>query len=80
MPEGFVGAHLAAELVAVHARHHEVEEHQIDAPLPESIESGLTVRCLRWVVVVTRQDGAHEFANGRTVIDNENASCHPDGS
>jgi hypothetical protein len=29
---------------------------------------------------VTLQNGAHEFANRRTVIDNENASCHPDGS
>ena len=30
-----VGAHLAAELVAVHPRHHEVEQHQIDVALAE---------------------------------------------
>jgi hypothetical protein len=80
MAQHLVGAHLAAELVAVHARHHEIEENEIDAPLAKSLQTSLSVGCLHRFVVVTHEDRAHELANGRTVVNDENASCHPDGS
>jgi hypothetical protein len=67
---------LATELVAVHARHHEVEQHEIDRTSLELLERILTVLGRDRLERARLQDGRDHLSDRGAVVDDEDACAH----
>ena len=72
-----VGLQPAADLEAVHARHHHVEQHDVDL----AVLAGLDAPRVRLVAVSTSKYSAssrdfEQFDVGRDVVDDEDAGGH----
>src|ERR1044071_825112 len=74
-----VGKHVADaldELVAVHARHHQVEEDQVEAAvMAELVEADLAVLGKLDVELHPFQDRLQQDANGEVIVDDEDPSA-----
>ncbi len=80
LPLGF-GSELATELIAVHARHHEVEQDQVDfLSRVQLIERILAVLGDQRFVGASLENGGHHLANGGAVVDDQDACAHETNS
>jgi hypothetical protein len=78
--QGWVTSKGSAQLKAVHPRHDEVDEDEIETRrfkgFTEDVERSLTVYSHHGIKSVLGEDSAHDLAYGRTVIDDEDARSH----
>src|SRR5690625_1089006 len=71
-----LGADQAADLDAVQAREHEVEQHQVGLLLAEDLQRLGTVGAQDGVIPLALQDDADHLGQRSIVIDHENSSTH----
>ena len=71
-----IAANFTTELIAVHFRHHEIREHQVDLVLTELSERIVAVLGRDGLVTLFVQDGGYHLADGRAVVDDEDACAH----
>jgi hypothetical protein len=70
---GVEGEQLRQKLDAVHARHLQVGQREVEAPLARDLQRGLARRCGRHVVALARQDHLQNLALRLLVVNDQNA-------
>src|SRR5690606_13856634 len=76
LTQALVLPHAEAKLVAVHARHDEVHQHQVRLLVIEQPERLQAITGAERPIVVPLQDAGHHLADGGTIVDDENAGTH----
>ncbi len=70
------GLDAAADLEAVHARHHDVEQHHVDALGPQDGQRLLAGKCRQHLEVFGGEPGIQQFDIGQDVVNDQNAASH----
>ena len=65
------GTQVGADVNAVHAGKHEVEQHQVWLARAERCEGGRTIRAERWLVALGAQHNADHLGERKVIIDHE---------
>ena len=80
--QGFTRLQLAAGLVAVHLRHHHVEEDDVGARMIGYFQGGRTIRCHVHIVALAVEGPYQDVEIGRHIIDDQDlasSEIHIDG-
>jgi hypothetical protein len=71
-----LGAYLAADVYAVHARQHQIEQHQVGTSIPERLHGVIAIGHERRVESFSPEHDADHFGEGGVVVDDQHTTFH----